>query len=111
MNTPKLTLINTAPMTKLPQESASDFKRWVLEDGMKPSAALRLLMEKYQCNKLDPYVPIELLQITYPELDTARRGFGFRIIDSAYPASDTAQFSDNDFDDGIAELLSLPPGW
>lgn len=38
-------------------------------------------------------------------------GLRFRLVDSAYPNSDPKQFSDEDFDKGIAELLSLPLDW
>lgn len=106
-----LTLINTAPITSLPQESAEEFKRWVLVDGLKPSVALRQLMEKYRCPNPDVSVPIDLLRHTYPDLDISRQGFRFRLVDSAYPNSDPGQFSDEDFDKGIAELLSLPLDW
>lgn len=95
----------------LPQESAEEFKRWLLVDRLKPSVALRRLMEKYNCPKLDVSVPIDLLRHVYPKLDISRQGFRFRLVDSAYPNSDPRQFSDEDFDKGIAELLSLPLGW
>ncbi len=108
---PNLTLITTTPITQLPEESAHDFKRWVLEDGLKPSVALRKLMEKYNCPTPDTSVPIQLLELTYPNMDTARRGFRFKVVDSAYPTSDPAQFSDQDFDAGVEELLALAPGW
>ena len=110
-NKPDLTLINTAPITLLPKESAEEFKRWLLIDGLKPSVALRRLMEKYNCPKPDVSVPIDLLRHVYPKLDISRQGFRFRLVDSAYPNSDPRQFSDEDFDKGIAELLSLPMDW
>jgi hypothetical protein len=108
---PDLFLFTTTPITSLPMESAEDFKRWVLVDGLKPSVALRKLMEKYKCPKLDVSIPIDLLRFTYPDIDIGRQGFRFRIVDSAYPNSDPKQFSDEDFDKGIEELLALPPGW
>ena len=52
---------------------------------------------------------INLLRFAYPDIDLGRRGFRFRIVDSGYPNSDPKQFSDEDFDKGIEELLSLPP--
>ena len=97
-------------MTVLPMESARDFKRWVLIDGLKPSVALRKMMDKYQCPKMDVSVPIKLVELTYPDIDITLHGFRFRMVDSAYPNSDPTQFSDEDFDKGIEELLSLPPG-
>jgi len=66
-------------------------------------------MEKYQCPKVDASIPITLIELTYPDLDIARQGFRFRLVDSAYPNSDINQFSDEDFDEGLDALLSLPP--
>lgn len=110
-NKPDLTLINTAPITSLPKESAEEFKRWLLIDGLKPLVALRRLMEKYNCPKPDVSVPIDLLRYAYPSLDISRQGFRFCLVDSAYPNSDPRQFSDEDFDKGITEPLSLPLDW
>ena len=106
-----VTPITTTPITELPMESLSAFKHWVLDEGIKPSAALRKLMEVYNCPTPDPSVPVQLVELTYPNIDLARQGFRFRIVDSAYPNSDPNQFSDRDFDEGIEELLKLPPGW
>jgi hypothetical protein len=108
---PDLVLFKTSPMTKVPRESFDEFKRWVLVDGLKPSVALRKFMDKYHCPKPDTSIPIGLVEYTYPEIDIASCGFRFRINDSAYPNSDPTQFSDEDFDKGIEELLSRPPGW
>ena len=93
----------------LPMEFADNFKRWVLMDKLKPSVALRKLMEKYNCSEMDVAVPIKLLELTYPDINVTCNGFRFKIVDSAYPNSDPKQFSDEDFDQGIEELLSLPP--
>jgi hypothetical protein len=68
-------------------------------------------MEEYNRPTLDSSVPIQLIELTYPNIDLARQGFRFRIVDSAYPNSDPNQFSDKDFDEGIDELLEIPPGW
>lgn len=104
-----LFLFTTTPPTDLPMESADDFKHWVLVDGLKPSVALRKLMQKYNCPTMDVSIPIDLVRLTYPNIDIALHGFRFRMVDSAYPNSDPAQFSDEDFDKGIEELLSHPP--
>ena len=106
---PNLFVIDSTPLDNMPVESLKDFKKMVLIDGDKPSVALRSLMEKYNCPKVHDMTVIELLRLTYPDLDLGRRGFRFRIVDSAYPNSDPKQFSDEDFDQGIEELLSLPP--
>ena len=102
-------VVQNAPCTNLPLESAEEFKKWVLVDNLKPSVALRKLMDQYNTPNPDPNVAIELIELTYPELDAARLGFRFKVIDSAYPNSDPTQFSDEDFDKGIEELRSLPP--
>ncbi len=108
---PDLALITTTPITVLPPESLEDFKTWVIEEGVKPSVSLRKLMKKYNCPKPDPSIPMRLLELTYPDVDFARNGFRFKVIDSAYPDSDVSQFSDEDFDSGVYELLTLPLGW
>ena len=94
---------------QLPQSSVEDFKRWVIDDGMKPSLALRKLMKKYNAEHLDSSIPIKLVELTYPDIDVSRGNFTFKIVDSAYPNSNPAQYGDNDFDTSIEELLSLPP--
>ncbi|MBI3562619.1 MAG: hypothetical protein HY080_12980 [Gammaproteobacteria bacterium] len=105
---PHLFLFTTTPITKIPKESFDDFKHWVLVDGLKPSVALRKMMGKYQCPQVDVSVPIECVKFTYPNIDIALNGFMFRMIDSAYPNSDPTQFSDKDFDQGLAEVLAHP---
>jgi len=107
---PDLFLINTTPVTNLPKESAEDFKRWVLVDKLKPSVALRKMMGKYNCPEPDVTIPIKLVELTYPHIDITAKGFRFRIVDSGYPNSDPKQFSDEDFDKGIEEILALPNG-
>lgn len=98
-------------MIDLPDEILPDFKQWVLVDGMKPSAALRKIMEKYHCPSPDPALPIYLARYTWDDLDLGRTGLRARILDSAYPNSDPNEFGDDDFDAGLAHLLALPPGW
>lgn len=94
---------------QLPQSSAEDFKKWVLNDGMKPSMALRRLMDKYDVPYIDSSIPIKLVELTYPDMDISRGNFTFKVIDSAYPNSKPEQFGDNDFDMAIKELMLLPP--
>lgn len=105
----ELSLIHTAPIINLPIASAEYFRRLVLEDGCRPSVALRKMMREYDISFIDSSVPIQLLEITYPEIDLARQGFRFRVIDSAYPNGDVSQFGDAEFDSGVADLLLLPP--
>ena len=105
---PDLTLIKTTPINKLPKQSFDDFKRWIMQDGLKSSVAIRQFMETFSCPDLHVTTVVHLLEYAYPNLDLGRRGFRFRIVDSAYPNSDPKQFSDDDFDQGIEELLSLP---
>ena len=94
---------------QLPPSSAEDFKKWVLNEGMNPSKALRRLMEKYDTPHIDSSIPIKLVELTYPDLDISRGNFTFKIVDSAYPNGDPEQFGDNEFDTAIEELMSLPP--
>jgi len=105
---PQLTLINTTPRDALPMESLDDFKQWVLIDGVKPSAALRKLMEKYNCPDIHVTTIMELLQLTYPHIDIDRGGFRFRFMDENYPHCPPSEFSDEDFDDGLEYLVSHP---
>ncbi len=102
------TVINMKPFDNLPKEARDDFRKLVLENEYKPSKALYSVMEKYRCEDIDVSTVIRLVEYTYPELDVSRQGFRFNIVDSAYPKNQS-QFSDKDFDDGIQELLSLPP--
>ena len=106
---PDLVLIKTEPIDKLPMESLDDFKQWILDDKLKPSAALHQFMKKYNCPNIHDMTVIELLRLTYPDIDLGDNGLRFKIIDSGYPNSDPEYFSDCDFDDGIEELLSSPP--
>jgi len=108
-NKPNLTLIDMKPLDDLPKEAYGDFKEFILGGCLKPSVALRKVMEKYECNEVHVTSVVHLLEYAYPDIDIGRQGFRFKIVDSAYPNSDPQQFSDNDFDDGIEELLSLPP--
>jgi len=108
---PNLTLIHTTPLTDLPKESLEDFKGWVLIDGLAPSAALRKMMEKYDCPKPDSSVPIRMIELTFPEIDISRGNFTFKITDSGYPNGNLEQFSDADFDAAVEELRNMEPGW
>lgn len=103
--------VNLKGIIDLPEDILPDFKHWVLVDGMKPSTALRKIMEKYDCPHPDPALPIYLARYTWDDLDLGRTGLRFQILDSGYPNCDPSQFSDDDFDAGLTHLLSLPPGW
>ena len=105
---PNLTLINMKPLDNLPKEGYDDFRQLILHDGLKPSKALHEIMENYQCDEIHVTSIVRLVEHTYPDLDITRQDFRFRVVDSAYPKNQE-QFSDKDFDDGIAELLALPP--
>jgi len=107
---PHLTLFDTTPLDNLTKESLEDFKQWVLQDEIKPSVALRRAMKKYNCPKIHTTSVVHFLNLTYPNIDIGHGGFRFRIVDSAYPDSDPNQFSDDDFDKGIEELLKHPTG-
>ena len=106
---PDLFLINTTPIDDIPVKSFNEFTQMLLSDGMKPSVAIRSIMKKYNCPNLHDTTVIHFLERAYPNIDFGRKGFRFNVVDSAYPNSDPKQFNDKDFDDGIEELLSLPP--
>jgi len=105
---PDLTLIDMEPLDQLPKEAYSDFKNLVLDNSFKPSKALYSIMDKYNCDNVHVLSVVHLLEYAYPELDINLQGFKSRLIDAAYPENQN-RFSDDDFDAGIAELLSLPP--
>jgi hypothetical protein len=93
----------------VPPAALDWFKRAVLEDGTKPSIALRGMMREFACPELDVGVVISLIKVTWPDADFHGSGLRARIIDAAYPNSDPSQFSDQDFDNGIAQMLA--DGW
>ncbi len=64
-------------MIELPEEILADFRQWVLVDGMKPSAALRKIMEKYNCPHPGSALPIYLARYTWDDLDLGRTGLRF----------------------------------
>jgi len=103
---PELTLYKTKPIDVLPKESFDNFKQWILQNGLKPSVAIHQFMEAYDCPDIHVTTFIELLEFTYPDIDLGSRGLRFKILDSAYPNSDPSQFSDNDLDESIKELLA-----
>ena len=92
-------------------ESLDDFRKWVLSDGLTPSAALRKLMNVYNCPKADSSLPIRLVKLTYPDVDISKCHFTFRITDSGYPNSNPSEFSDSDFDALVEELRNAESGW
>lgn len=102
---PDLTLIKTEPIDKLPMESLDDFKQWVLVERLKPSVALRRFMDKYNCPHIHDTTVISLLTLTYPDIDIADGGLRFNVVDSGYPNSNPDDFSDEDLDKGIEQLL------
>ncbi len=108
---PKVELVHSISEWEMPMQSLYDFKEWVLEEGMAPSKALRKVLVKYKCNDKTS-ATIQLLRKTYPDIDISSGGFRFYIIDSHYPDSDPNDFSDQDFDEGIARILAIPTlGW
>ncbi len=109
-NKPELSVFTNKPLVSISKESFDDFKRWVRVDGIKPSVSLRQVMKKYDCPTPGPSLAISMVEFAYPEIDITSKGFRFRINDSAYPNSDPNQFSDEDFDKGIEEILALPNG-
>jgi len=68
-------------------------------------------MDKYNCPNPHVTTIVQLLRLTYPDIDFGSGKFKFKIVDSTYPNSDITQFNDDDFDNGITELLNNPPKW
>lgn len=81
-----------------------EFEKWILEDNEKPSVALRRFMGKY--HTLHPTTVIHFILAVYPHIDLNYEGFENNILQSRYPYSDPKQFSDDDFDKGIAKILA-----
>lgn len=71
---------------------------------MLPSIALRKLMQEFPSPHYDPSAIIHMHKTAYPDADIQHAGFRFRIWDANYPHSDFAEFSDADFDAGIAKM-------
>lgn len=93
----------------VPPAALDWFKLAVLNQGAKPSQALRGMMQEFACPVLDVGVVISLVKVTWPDADFHGSGLRARIIDAAYPNSDPSQFSDQDFDSGIKQMLA--EGW
>lgn len=91
----------------LPAEVFQLFKQWVGQ-GMKPSTAIRKLMQSYRATLFEPDAIIHMLNLTYPDFDIQRGGLRFKINDSNYPHSDPLQFSDDDFDAAVEKMLRTP---
>jgi hypothetical protein len=108
---PDLTLINTTPLSDLPDQSLEDFKAWVLNEGLQPSVALRKLIYKYNVQNPGSSLPIRLVELTYPDIDISKCDFNFKVTDSGYPNSDLDQYSDSDFDEAVKELRKIELGW
>lgn len=106
-----LTLILNNKIVDLPAMAFEEYKSMLLSEKKNPSAALRILMDKYQSPDIDPSCTLRLIEYVYPEIDTQADGFHFRVIDSAYPNSEPTQFSDDDFDQAVDHALRNPPCW
>lgn len=110
MNKSNVTVIASTPISKVPKESFEEYKRWVLDEGLSPSAALHKYMDKYNCPNPNASITIRLIEFTYPQIDISRNNFTFKIQDSGYPFVQE-QMKDADFDNLIQEMLTLPSGW
>ncbi len=103
---PHLTVVNSTPVQKIPAESKDDFIRWI-NDGKKPSEAIKKLIEKYQLTELHTLVTIELIEAAYPKIDLSPfRGY---LVDANYPFGNIDDLSDEQFDARIKELWESPP--
>ncbi len=111
MSQTELRLIHSVQERFFPDAAFDDFRKAVLEDGTRPSAAVRALMLKYRCPEPDSYAITLLLQATWPSVYWNERGLCSLVLDSAWPNGDPEQFSDADFDAGIDDMLNHPPSW
>ncbi len=110
MTQPELRLVHSVQDRFFPDAAFADFRKAVLEEGAKPSVTVRALMEKYRCPEPDVIAIMLLLEATWPEVlywnDRSLRSY---IYDAAWPNGDPKQFSDDDFDAAIADMLDNPP--
>lgn len=106
--TPDLTLIDMTPLDSLEIESFDVFKNLILIDKLKPSVALRKVMDEYNCSEIHGMTVIRLIEFTYPELDITQNNFTFKIHDSGYPRVQV-ELDDEGFDKLVEETRILPP--
>lgn len=111
MTQPELRLVHSVQDRFFPDAAFADFRKAVLEDGAKPAATVRALMAKYRCPEPDVYAIMLLLEATWPDVSWNARSLRSYMYDAAWPNGDPAQFSDADFDAGVADLLANPPRW
>lgn len=110
MRKPDLKLIHGGPVMELPDSALEEFKS-LIDEGMKPSVAVKRVMSKRDISQLDPSVVYCMVRFAYPNVEVNRFGISFKIADSNYPDSDSNQFSDDDFDNEIQKVLDAPDPW
>lgn len=103
-----LIVISNTSIEKIPEEVFSEYKNWVLKDGLAPSVALNKFMNEYQCPNPDSSIVIHLIEFTYPEVDISRNNFTYKIHDSGYPHVQK-ELNDSGFDKLVEEMRTLPP--
>lgn len=109
MTQPELRLAHSVQDRFFPDAAFADFRKAVLEGGAKPSSTVRALMAKYRCPEPDAYAITLLLKATWPDVYWNERSLCSYVLDSAWPNGDPKQFSDADFDAGVADMLDNPP--
>lgn len=105
---PDLTLIDMSPLDSMKKESFDVFKNMILIDKLKPSVALRKIMDEHNCPDLHGMTVIHLIEFTYPELDISQNNFTYKINDSGYPRVQV-DLDDEAFDKLVEETRILPP--
>jgi len=105
-----LTSISSTHLDSIPKEAFENYKSWVVNDKLSPSAALHKFMDENQCPNPDSSITIRLIEFTYPEIDISRNNFTFKIHDSGYPNT-KSELNDKSFDELVEEMRFLPPGW
>ncbi len=104
-----ISIANTT-LDMIPKKAFEEYQSWVHLDHLSPSAALDKFMEKHQCLNPDSAIVIHLIKYAYPEIDTSRNNFTFKIHDSGYPYVQE-NLNDKGFDELVEEMRSLSDGW
>jgi len=104
-----LVSISSTHLDSISKESFDDYKEWIINDELSPSAALNKFINKNQCPNPDSSITIRLIEYTYPEIDISRNNFTFKIHDSGYPYT-KQELTDKQFDELVEEMRTLPPG-
>jgi hypothetical protein len=108
-NKEHFTIYYNEPVQSIPVESREVFVE-MIKSGKSPSAALKIIIEKYQLERLDHSITLALLTAAYPNADLMDEGLKSRIIDSNYPNLKN-EFTDRDLDEIIHRIKDGHQSW